>query len=176
VSWNMLTSSKLRVTSSLNSNKFSFRLQGNGLISLFSWYSIQCRSLLKIFDLPNPQLPTSLVMFVTCLVVFITCLVRVSSVTCLYFFRGRYDVDMYPSFLRLHGKSYDYKIPYTTMIRMFLLPHNDQRSVYFVVRIELLVFFLTSSSVLNSTSSRLDYFNHREFWSALLESKSSRIF
>ncbi|KAL5264743.1 hypothetical protein ACHWQZ_G005724 [Mnemiopsis leidyi] len=47
--------------------------------------------------------------------------------------RGRYDVDMYPSFLRLHGKSYDYKIPYTTMIRMFLLPHNDQRSVYFVI-------------------------------------------
>jgi len=40
---------------------------------------------------------------------------------------------MYPSFLRLHGKSYDYKIPYTTMIRMFLLPHNDQRSVYFVI-------------------------------------------
>ena len=47
--------------------------------------------------------------------------------------RGRYDVDMYPSFLRLHGKSYDYKIPYTTMIRLFLLPHNDQRSVYFVI-------------------------------------------
>ncbi|XP_063676350.1 FACT complex subunit SSRP1-like [Bolinopsis microptera] len=47
--------------------------------------------------------------------------------------RGRYDVDMYPSFLRLHGKSYDYKIPYSTMIRMFLLPHNDQRSVYFVI-------------------------------------------
>lgn len=50
--------------------------------------------------------------------------------------RGRYDMDMYPSFLRLHGKSYDYKIPYSTVIRLFLLPHNDQRSVYFVITLD----------------------------------------
>lgn len=50
--------------------------------------------------------------------------------------RGRYDMDMYPTFLRLHGKSYDYKIPYSTVIRLFLLPHNDQRSVYFVITLD----------------------------------------
>ncbi|CDQ83082.1 unnamed protein product [Oncorhynchus mykiss] len=37
--------------------------------------------------------------------------------------------DIYPSFL--HGKTFDYKIPYTTVLRLFLLPHKDQRQMYF---------------------------------------------
>ena len=49
--------------------------------------------------------------------------------------RGRYTVKPYPSFLQLHGKTFDYKIPYDTVTRIFLLPHNDQKQMYFVVSI-----------------------------------------
>lgn len=48
--------------------------------------------------------------------------------------RGRYDIRIYPTFLHLHGKTFDYKIPYTTVLRLFLLPHKDQRQMFFVVR------------------------------------------
>ncbi|XP_028418489.1 FACT complex subunit SSRP1-like [Dendronephthya gigantea] len=47
--------------------------------------------------------------------------------------RGRYTTKIYPSFLQLHGKTYDYKIPYTTILRIFLLPHRDNRFVFFVI-------------------------------------------
>lgn len=39
--------------------------------------------------------------------------------------RGRYDVDMFPDFLRLRGKKYDYKIMYSSISRLFLLPKDD---------------------------------------------------
>ncbi|EIM86039.1 SSrecog-domain-containing protein [Stereum hirsutum FP-91666 SS1] len=39
--------------------------------------------------------------------------------------RGRYDVDMFPDFLRLRGKTYDYKIVYTSISKLFLLPKDD---------------------------------------------------
>jgi len=48
--------------------------------------------------------------------------------------RGRYDIRIYPTFLHLLGKTFDYKIPYTTVLRLFLLPHKDQRQMFFVVR------------------------------------------
>ncbi|KAJ6508442.1 SSrecog-domain-containing protein [Mycena sanguinolenta] len=44
--------------------------------------------------------------------------------------RGRYDVDMFPDFLRLRGKTYDYKIIYTTISRLFLLPKDDQHVLF----------------------------------------------
>ena len=47
--------------------------------------------------------------------------------------RGRYDMDMYLEFLRLRGKTYDYKIEYSHISRMFLLPKDDQH-VLFIVR------------------------------------------
>ena len=47
--------------------------------------------------------------------------------------RGRYSIKVYPTFLQLHGKTYDYKIPHTTCLRLFLLPHKDQRFMFFVV-------------------------------------------
>ena len=50
------------------------------------------------------------------------------------YFRGRYDIKLYPTFLQLHGKTFDYKIPYTTILRLFLLPHKDGRQMFFVVR------------------------------------------
>lgn len=46
---------------------------------------------------------------------------------------SRYDIRIYPTFLHLHGKTFDYKIPYTTVLRLFLLPHKDQRQMFFVV-------------------------------------------
>ncbi|PFH51256.1 hypothetical protein AMATHDRAFT_59569 [Amanita thiersii Skay4041] len=39
--------------------------------------------------------------------------------------RGRYDMDMFPEFLRLRGKTYDYKIMYSSISRLFLLPKDD---------------------------------------------------
>ena len=47
--------------------------------------------------------------------------------------RGRYDVDMFPDFLRLRGKTYDYKIVYSSISRLFLLPKDDLH-ILFIVR------------------------------------------
>ncbi len=46
--------------------------------------------------------------------------------------RGRYDVDMFPEFLRLRGKTYDYKIVYGSISRLFLLPKDDQHVLFIV--------------------------------------------
>ena len=50
----------------------------------------------------------------------------------LFIYRGRYDLKLYPTFIQLHGKTFDYKIPYSSVLRMFLLPLNE-RQMYFVV-------------------------------------------
>lgn len=50
--------------------------------------------------------------------------------------RGRYDVDMFPGFLRLRGKTYDYKILYSSITRLFLLPKPDDIHVQFVVGLD----------------------------------------
>jgi len=50
--------------------------------------------------------------------------------------RGRYHIKIYPSFLQLHGKTADYKIPYTTILRLFLLPHKDQRQMFFLISVD----------------------------------------
>ena len=47
--------------------------------------------------------------------------------------RGRYDMDVFPDFLRLRGKTYDYKVFYQSIARLFLLPKDDQH-VLFIVR------------------------------------------
>jgi structure-specific recognition protein 1 len=46
--------------------------------------------------------------------------------------RGRYDVDMFLEFLRLRGKTYDYKILYTSISKLFLLPKDDQHVLFIV--------------------------------------------
>ena len=51
-------------------------------------------------------------------------------------FRGRYDIKVYPSFIQLHGKTFDFKIPIETVERLFLMPHQDQRQHFFVVSIK----------------------------------------
>jgi structure-specific recognition protein 1 len=47
--------------------------------------------------------------------------------------RGRYDIDMFPSFLRLRGKTYDYKVLYSSITRLFLLPKFDENHIQFIV-------------------------------------------
>ena len=46
--------------------------------------------------------------------------------------RGRYDVDMYPDFLRLRGRTYDYKIMYGSISKLFLLPKDDLHVLFIV--------------------------------------------
>jgi len=50
--------------------------------------------------------------------------------------RGRYDIDMFPTFLRLRGKTTDYKIAYTSIIKLFLLPKPDEAHVLFVIGLD----------------------------------------
>ncbi|KAH9480828.1 FACT complex subunit POB3 [Psilocybe cubensis] len=44
--------------------------------------------------------------------------------------RGRYDMDMFKDFLRLRGKTYDYKVLYGSISRLFLLPKDDQQVLF----------------------------------------------
>ncbi|KAL9981414.1 hypothetical protein ACROYT_G010115 [Oculina patagonica] len=62
-------------------------------------------------------------------------IVTIPDVACLTP-RGRYTMKVFPSFLQLHGKTYDYKIPYTSVLRLFLLPHKDQRFMFFVISMD----------------------------------------
>ena len=50
--------------------------------------------------------------------------------------RGRYSIDMFDSFLRLHGKSYDYKIDYTSVQKLFLLPKTDDTHILLVLALD----------------------------------------
>lgn len=46
---------------------------------------------------------------------------------------GRYNIDMFQDFLRLRGKTYDYKILYSNITKLFLLLKPDDVHVMFVV-------------------------------------------
>lgn len=50
--------------------------------------------------------------------------------------RGRYDIKLFPSFIQLHGKTFDYKIPVNTVLRLFQLPHKDGRQVFFIIAMD----------------------------------------
>lgn len=50
--------------------------------------------------------------------------------------RGRYDIDMYPTSLRLRGKTYDYKIQYKQIERIFSLPKPDDAHHLVVLQID----------------------------------------
>lgn len=49
--------------------------------------------------------------------------------------RGRYDIKVFQNQFFFHGKTYDYKIPFKSVTRMFLLPHKDGRHMFFVLHI-----------------------------------------
>lgn len=50
--------------------------------------------------------------------------------------RGRYDIDMYPSSFRLRGKTYDYKIQYSTIQQLFLLPKPDEVHNILIIQLD----------------------------------------
>lgn len=50
--------------------------------------------------------------------------------------RGRYDIKIFQTFFQLHGKTFDYKIPMSTVLRLFLLPHKDNRQTFFVLSLD----------------------------------------
>ncbi|EJT99906.1 SSrecog-domain-containing protein [Dacryopinax primogenitus] len=50
--------------------------------------------------------------------------------------RGRYDLDVFPTFVRLRGKTYDYKILHTSVTRLFLLPKPDDIHIQLVVGLD----------------------------------------
>ncbi|KAG1509764.1 hypothetical protein G6F52_011066 [Rhizopus delemar] len=50
--------------------------------------------------------------------------------------RGRYNIDMYQDFLRLRGKTYDYKILYSNIVQLFLLLKPDDVHVLFVIGLD----------------------------------------
>ena len=50
--------------------------------------------------------------------------------------RGRYDIKIFPTYIHLHGKTFDYKIPGDSVMRLFLLPHKDQRQMHFAVNLD----------------------------------------
>lgn len=72
--------------------------------------------------------------------------------------RGRYDVDMFPEFLRLRGKTYDYKILYTSISRLFLLPKDDQH-VLFIVRPFSICNLVSNNSLILRLSARSKHTN-----------------
>ncbi|KAK4705999.1 FACT complex subunit SSRP1/POB3, partial [Phenoliferia sp. Uapishka_3] len=50
--------------------------------------------------------------------------------------RGRFDIDMHGDFMRLRGKTYDYRISYSQVQKLFLLPKPDDIHCQFVVNID----------------------------------------
>lgn len=47
--------------------------------------------------------------------------------------RGKYDIDMTPTYFRLRNRTYDYKIMYTSVARLFLLSKPDEVHALFAV-------------------------------------------
>ncbi|GAM21937.1 hypothetical protein SAMD00019534_051120 [Acytostelium subglobosum LB1] len=50
--------------------------------------------------------------------------------------RARFEMEMYPNFLRLHGKTHDYKISYDIISKLFQLPSQDQNNMFFVISLD----------------------------------------
>lgn len=50
--------------------------------------------------------------------------------------RGRYDIKIFPSYIHLHGKTFDYKIQVQAVMRLFLLPHKDQRQMHVALNVD----------------------------------------
>ena len=70
------------------------------------------------------------VLKILCLILFVTISYTLPTS------RGRYAIKAFPTFLQLHGKTFDYKLPFSSITRLFLLPHNDQRQMFFVIGLD----------------------------------------
>jgi len=49
--------------------------------------------------------------------------------------RGRYDIEMFPNFMKFHGKSHDYHVRYDQITRLFQLPKSE-KDVFFIVSLD----------------------------------------
>ena len=49
---------------------------------------------------------------------------------------GRFEVELHAEFIRLRGKSHDYKINYIAINRMFMLPKPDEMHYSFVLSLD----------------------------------------
>ncbi|KAK4735269.1 hypothetical protein R3W88_009530 [Solanum pinnatisectum] len=50
--------------------------------------------------------------------------------------RGRYNVELHLSFLRLQGQAHDFKIQYSSVVRIFLLPKHNQPHTLVVITLD----------------------------------------
>ncbi|KAI9075216.1 hypothetical protein K1719_042825 [Acacia pycnantha] len=50
--------------------------------------------------------------------------------------RGRYSVELHLSFLRLQGMANDFKIQYSSLVRLFLLPKSNQPHTFVVISLD----------------------------------------
>ncbi|KDP32596.1 hypothetical protein JCGZ_13146 [Jatropha curcas] len=50
--------------------------------------------------------------------------------------RGRYNVELHLSFLRLQGQANDFKIQYSSVVRLFLLPKSNQPHTFVIVTLD----------------------------------------
>ncbi|XAR71229.1 hypothetical protein NMG60_11028397 [Bertholletia excelsa] len=50
--------------------------------------------------------------------------------------RGRYNVELHLSFLRLQGQANDFKIQYSSVVRVFLLPKSNQPHTFVIVSLD----------------------------------------
>ena len=50
--------------------------------------------------------------------------------------RGKYEMRMYPSMMVLHGKTYEFRINYSNIIRLFVLPQPGETHFYFVIEVD----------------------------------------
>ncbi|XP_023772932.1 FACT complex subunit SSRP1 isoform X2 [Lactuca sativa] len=50
--------------------------------------------------------------------------------------RGRYSVELHLSFLRLQGQATDFKIQYSSIVRVFVLPKSNQPHTFVVVTLD----------------------------------------
>ncbi|KAL0491492.1 SSRP1 [Acrasis kona] len=50
--------------------------------------------------------------------------------------RGKYNVDMHKKYIRLHGKTYAFKVLYKSISTLFLLPKPGETHMFFVVSLD----------------------------------------
>jgi len=93
--------------------------------------------------------------------------------------RGRYDVEIFPSFFKLHGKSYNFKVNYGSIVRLFALIRpkaNTSNTItqWFVLALEpairrgntsysYLIFQLSEEDKLNAEISLSDEYVSQQF-------------
>ena len=50
--------------------------------------------------------------------------------------RGRYDIELFDKYMKLHGKTYDYKVLYTNVSALYLLPKQDGYHMALILSLE----------------------------------------